>query len=119
MHRSLLAAGLVSGLSRARPPGEQLRPRRHQVALAQAGQHGRARPSTVRITFKRRVTSGNLSRDASGTKVHRDMGQLGSKHRTVRARPKRSLKAGRYRATAYWLNADGHVQIKSWSLRLR
>ena len=58
-----------------------------------------------------------VARDLST--VRRDMGRLGAKHRTIRARPKRSLEAGRYKATAYWLNADGHVQIKSWFFHLR
>ena len=40
-------------------------------------------------------------------------------HAGIRAVPKTRLKAGRYEAMAYWLNADGHVQIKSWFFRLR
>ena len=75
---------------------------------------------SVRITFKRRIRSGNLIlRDAEGTKVSRGTGRLGSKHRAIRARPDSGLKAGRYKAMAYWLNADGHVQIESWFFRLR
>jgi len=76
--------------------------------------------AAVRITFKRRITSGNLIlRDASGTKVSRGWGRVVSKHRAIRTRPKSGLKAGRYKAMAYWLDADGHVQIKSWFFRLR
>ncbi len=47
------------------------------------------------------------------------MGRVVSNHRAIRAVPKKRLKAGRYRATAYWLNADGHVQYKNWFFRLR
>jgi len=76
--------------------------------------------AAVRITFKARITDGNLLvRKASGTKVSRGSGRVVSKHRAIRALLKTGLKAGRYKATAHWLNADGHVEIESWSFRLR
>jgi methionine-rich copper-binding protein CopC len=76
--------------------------------------------AAVRITFKRRIHSGNLIvRDASGTKISRGWGRVVSKHRAIRALLPKGLKAGRYKATGYWLNADSHVQIKSWHFRLR
>jgi copper resistance protein C len=76
--------------------------------------------TAVRITFKARITDGNLAvRKASGTKVSRGAGRVVSKHRAIRALLKPGLKAGRYRATAKWLNTDGHVETESWSFRLR
>jgi methionine-rich copper-binding protein CopC len=76
--------------------------------------------SAVRITFKARISDGNLTvKKASGTKVSRGSGRVISKHRAVRALLKTGLKAGRYTATAKWLDTDGHVETKSWSFRLR
>jgi len=76
--------------------------------------------TAVRITFKARITDGNLTvKQASGKKVSRGSGRVVSKHRAVRALLKARLKAGRYTATAKWLDTDGHVETKSWSFRLR
>ena len=75
--------------------------------------------SAVRITFKARITDGQLTVAKSGTKVSRGSGRVVSKHRAVRARLKTGLKKGRYTATARWLDTDGHVETKSWSFRLR
>ena len=51
--------------------------------------------------------------------MSRGSGRVVSKHRAVRALLKTGLKAGRYTATAKWLDTDGHVETKSWSFRLR
>ena len=75
--------------------------------------------SAVRITFKARITDGKLSVRRSGTKVSRGPGRVVAKHRAVRALLVSGLRAGRYRATAKWLDTDGHVETKSWSFRLR
>jgi methionine-rich copper-binding protein CopC len=76
--------------------------------------------AAVRITFKARISDGNLTvKSASGKKVSRGSGSVVSKHRAVRARLNSGLRAGRYTATAKWLDTDGHVETKSWSFRLR
>jgi methionine-rich copper-binding protein CopC len=75
--------------------------------------------SSVRIRFKARINDGNLSVKRSGTKVSRGSGRVVSKHRAIRALLVSGLKAGRYTATAKWLDTDGHVETKSWSFRLR
>ena len=76
--------------------------------------------AAVRITFKARITDGQLTvNKASGTKVSRGSGRVVFKHRAIRALPRSGLKAGRYTATAKWLDTDGHVETKSWSFRLR
>jgi methionine-rich copper-binding protein CopC len=75
--------------------------------------------SAVRITFKARITDGNLSVKRAGQKVSRGSGRVVSKHRAVRALLVSGLRAGRYTATAKWLDTDGHVETKSWSFRLR
>ena len=74
---------------------------------------------SVRITFKARITDGNLSVKRSGTKVSRSSGRVVSRHRAIRALLVSGLRAGRYTATAKWLDTDGHVETKSWSFRLR
>jgi len=74
---------------------------------------------SVRITFKARITDGNLSVKRAGTKVSRGSGRVVSKHRAIRALLVSGLRAGRYTATAKWLDTDGHVETKSWSFRLR
>ena len=51
--------------------------------------------------------------------MSRGSGRVVSKHRAVRALLVSGLKAGRYTATAKWLDTDGHVETKSWSFRLR
>jgi methionine-rich copper-binding protein CopC len=75
--------------------------------------------SAVRITFKARITDGNLTVKRKGTKVSRGSGRAVSKHRAVRALFKDGLARGKYTATAKWLDTDGHVETKSWSFRLR
>jgi methionine-rich copper-binding protein CopC len=76
--------------------------------------------AAVRITFKARITDGNLNvKRASGKKVSRGSGRVVSKHRAVRALLKTGLGKGRYTATAKWLDTDGHVETKTWSFRLR
>ena len=50
--------------------------------------------SAVRITFKARITDGNLTvKTASGTKVSRGSGRVVSKHRAMRALLKTGLKS--------------------------
>jgi methionine-rich copper-binding protein CopC len=76
--------------------------------------------ASVRITFKARITDGNLTvKNAAGSKISRGSGRVSASHRAVRAGLKTGLKAGRYTATAKWLDTDGHVETKSWSFRLR
>jgi len=75
--------------------------------------------SAVRITFKARISDGKLTVTKAGKKASRGSGRVVSKHRAVRALLKTGLEAGRYTATAKWLDTDGHVETKSWSFRLR
>jgi methionine-rich copper-binding protein CopC len=76
--------------------------------------------AAARITFKARITDGHLTvRNAAGTKVSRGTGSVVAKHHAIRARLKSGLKAGRYKATAKWLDTDGHVETETWSFRLR
>jgi methionine-rich copper-binding protein CopC len=74
----------------------------------------------VRINFESRIAGGRISvRNASGTKVSRGDGGVVRGGRQLRTRLNGGLRAGRYSASARYVNTDGHVQTKSWSFRLR
>jgi methionine-rich copper-binding protein CopC len=72
----------------------------------------------VKVTFEARVTDANLTVSRKGSKVSRGSGSLVHKGRQARARLT-THRAGRYTASLRWLSADGHIQTKSWSFRLR
>ena len=103
-------------------PGERRGPRRDQVVLAEAGQHaGRSRPRVrAKVTFKARITDGEPDRQARRRQGEPRLrpARLASAARSGRVL-RSGLRAGRYTATARWLDTDGHVQSKSWSFRLR
>ena len=108
------------GLSRARPPGEQLRPRRDQVVLAKRGQHGRARPlgrpDHLQGTHHRREPHRQDGVRHEGQPRHRPRRLQASRGpRPAQDRPERRPLHG----DRQWLDTDGHVETKSWSFRLR
>jgi methionine-rich copper-binding protein CopC len=75
--------------------------------------------SLVKVSFKSRISDGNLTVERGGTTVSRGEGTVARRHRQVRVRLKSGLRAGRYSATVRWLSPDGHVQGKTWSFRIR
>ena len=119
MHRQHLVAAVLAACHRTRPPGQRLAHAGIKSYSPKPGSRVDRDLASVRITFKARITDGNLTVKRAGTKVSRGSGRVVSKHRAIRALLRSGLRAGRYTATARWLDSDGHVQSKSWSFRLR
>jgi methionine-rich copper-binding protein CopC len=121
MHRRTTAVGaLVAAALALTLPAGALAHAGIKSLSPQPGSSVSRTVATVRITFKARITDGQLTvRNAAGTKVSRGAGSVVAKHRAIRARLQSGLQAGRYKATAKWLDTDGHVETKTWSFRLR
>ncbi len=118
MNRTLLAVALVAAACLALPASSPAHAGIKSYSPKPGSRVDRDLAS-VRITFKARISDGNLTVTRAGSKVSRGSGRLVSKRRAIRALLRSGLRAGRYTATARWLNSDGHVQSKSWSFRLR
>ena len=118
MNRTLLAVALVAAACLALPASSPAHAGIKSYSPKPGSRVDRDLAS-VRVTFKARISDGNLTVTRAGSKVSRGSGRVVSKHRAIRALLRSGLRAGRYTATARWLNSDGHVQSKSWSFRLR
>jgi methionine-rich copper-binding protein CopC len=118
MNRTVLAAALVAAACLALPASSPAHAGIKSYSPKPGSRVDRDL-SAVRITFKARISDGTLTVARAGTKVSRGPGRVVAKRRAIRALLRSGLRAGRYKATARWLNSDGHVQSKSWSFRLR